>query len=64
MNADAGGLGVWYQDHIGVLDVFMVCHIQDGDSDLEMVVFDAVPIEQRHIEPTIRIAFWGVQRLV
>ena len=44
MNADVGILGVRNPDHIGVFDILMVKHIQNGDSKLEVVAFDAMPV--------------------
>ena len=44
MNADTGVLGVWNPDHIGVFNILMVQHIQNGDSKLEGVAFDAMPV--------------------
>ena len=53
MNTDAGSRGIGNSDHIGVLDIFMVQHIQYGDSYLEMVALYAMSINKSHIRSAI-----------
>ena len=58
MDADTGGLGVGDPNYIGIFYILMVQQIQDGDSHLEMVAFDAVPVNQGYIQPVVRITLF------